>query len=107
MLDLMERTNVRVGRGSPMGDDGIWLSGPRDVEPEETDRVLSTDLSFAVSIVLFSLTAARVGPGGCFVGLVEGSLLSLWTRTDRIYLHDSSASHQLCGISSLTATGSS
>jgi hypothetical protein len=42
MLDLMERTNVRVGRGAPMGDDGIWLSGPRDVEPEETDRVLST-----------------------------------------------------------------
>ncbi len=41
MLDLMERTNVRVGRGSPMGDDGIWLLGPRDVEPEETDRVLS------------------------------------------------------------------
>ena len=42
MLDLMERTNVRVGRGSPMGDDGIWLSGPRDVKQEETDRVLST-----------------------------------------------------------------
>jgi len=42
MLDLMERTNVRVGRGSPMGDDGIWLSGLKDVEPEETDRVLST-----------------------------------------------------------------
>jgi hypothetical protein len=39
MLDLMERTNVRVGRGSRMGDDGIWLSGPRDVKQEETDRV--------------------------------------------------------------------
>ena len=34
MLDLMDLTNVRVGRGSPMGDDGIRLSGPRDVEPE-------------------------------------------------------------------------
>jgi hypothetical protein len=42
MLDLMDRTNSRVGCGAPMGDDGIWLSGPRDVEPEETDRVLST-----------------------------------------------------------------
>ena len=41
MLDVMEITNIRVGRGSPMGDDGIWLSGPRDVEPEETDRLLS------------------------------------------------------------------
>ena len=42
MLDLMERTNVKVGHGSPMGDDRIWLSGPRDVKPEETDRVLLT-----------------------------------------------------------------
>jgi len=41
MLDLMEKTNVRVGCGAPMGDDGIWLSGPRDVKPEETDRLLS------------------------------------------------------------------
>ena len=42
MLDPMERTNVRVGHGSPMGDDGIWLSGPRDVKPEEMDCVLLT-----------------------------------------------------------------
>ena len=27
MLDVMERTNVRVGRGAPIGVDGIWLSG--------------------------------------------------------------------------------
>ena len=31
-----------VGRGAPMGDDRIWLSGPRDVKPEQMDRVLST-----------------------------------------------------------------
>jgi len=38
----MEKTNVRIGRGGPMNDDGIWLSGgPRDIEPEDTDRVLS------------------------------------------------------------------
>ena len=37
----MERTNVMVGCGAPLGDDGIWLSGPGDVEPEETDRLLS------------------------------------------------------------------
>ena len=41
MLDLMEMSSVTVGRGAPMGDDGIWLLGSRDVEPEETDRVLS------------------------------------------------------------------
>jgi hypothetical protein len=27
LLDLMERTNVRVGRGAPIGDDGIFLDG--------------------------------------------------------------------------------
>ena len=27
LLDLMERTNVTVGRGAPIGDDGIWLDG--------------------------------------------------------------------------------
>jgi hypothetical protein len=27
MVDLMERSNVRVGRGVPIGDDGIWLDG--------------------------------------------------------------------------------
>ena len=41
MPDLMERTNVRVGHGAPMGDDGIWLSGPRDFEPEKMGRLLS------------------------------------------------------------------
>ena len=41
MLDLMKRTNVRVGRGSPMGDDGIWLAPPRNDNPEATDRILS------------------------------------------------------------------
>jgi hypothetical protein len=45
MLDQMVRTNVRVGRGAPMGKDGIWLSGENvtvNVEPELTNRVLST-----------------------------------------------------------------
>jgi hypothetical protein len=27
LVDLMERSNVRVGRGLPIGDDGIWLDG--------------------------------------------------------------------------------
>ena len=44
MLDVMVRTNVRVGRGAPIGGDGIWLSGTTEVEPEameENDRDLS------------------------------------------------------------------
>jgi hypothetical protein len=42
LLDLMEKSNIRIGRGGPMGDDGLWLSGQNTVEAEETDRVLST-----------------------------------------------------------------
>ncbi len=37
----MERSNVRVGRGAPIDDDGIWLSGmteEEEREQEETDE---------------------------------------------------------------------
>ena len=27
LLDLMERSNVHIGRGAPVRDDGVWLSG--------------------------------------------------------------------------------
>jgi len=30
--DVMERSNVRVGRGAPIDDDGIWLSGMMEEE---------------------------------------------------------------------------
>ena len=60
MLDLMEQTNVRVGRGSPMGDDGIWLSGPRDVEPEETDRVLSAQFDQRRNVLVNHLHMFRL-----------------------------------------------
>ena len=42
LLDLMEKSNIRIGRGGPMGDDGLWLSGPKEIDAEDTDRVLST-----------------------------------------------------------------
>ncbi len=38
MLDVMERTNVRVGRGAPLGFDGIWLSGTTEIEPEAAEE---------------------------------------------------------------------
>ena len=41
----MERTNVRVGRGAPIGVDGIWLSGTTEVEQEATEEN-DCDLSF-------------------------------------------------------------
>ncbi len=44
MLDQMERSCVRVGRGAPMGNDGIWLDG-ETVLTEVTD--LTPSLQFA------------------------------------------------------------
>ncbi len=37
----MEKTNVKIGRGGPVGNDGIWSSGPKDIKPEQTDCLLS------------------------------------------------------------------
>jgi hypothetical protein len=44
MLDQIERSRVRVGRGAPMGNDGIWLDR-ETVLTEVTDKTLS--LQFA------------------------------------------------------------
>jgi hypothetical protein len=42
LLDLMDCPNVHVGRGAPLGDDGLWLSGPRELRRDDniTDRIL-------------------------------------------------------------------
>ena len=37
----MVRHNVRVGRGYPIGDDGLWLSGHTYLPINETERFLS------------------------------------------------------------------
>lgn len=42
LLDQMERTDVRVGRGYPIGDDGLWLSGHTTVDTTETEKFLAT-----------------------------------------------------------------
>ncbi len=42
----MERSNVRVGRGAPIDDDGIWLSGmtaEENREQEETEEESEED----------------------------------------------------------------
>ncbi len=41
LLDLMDRTTVRVGRGYPIGEDGIWLSGHSNNINETCERALS------------------------------------------------------------------
>jgi hypothetical protein len=55
MLDVMERTNVRVGRGAPIGVDGIWLSGRTEGEPEsmeDNDRDLSVQFLHCRSLLV-------------------------------------------------------
>ena len=41
LLDLMERSTVRVGRGAPLADDGMWLSGRVEGEEERADGGVS------------------------------------------------------------------
>ena len=42
LVDLMERSNVRVGRGVLIGDDGIWLDGhTTNVSTDTSELALS------------------------------------------------------------------
>jgi hypothetical protein len=42
LIDLMERNNVRVGRGYPIEDDGVWLDGhTTNLDINAMDRFLS------------------------------------------------------------------
>ncbi len=42
LLDVMERNDVRVGRGAPLLGDGIWLDGGSDTANEDGgDRMLA------------------------------------------------------------------
>jgi len=62
MLAQMERNNVWVGRGAPIGTDGIWLDG-NTVATEATDVVLS--LQFAKRRLLLAkhlLVLCKKGP---------------------------------------------
>jgi hypothetical protein len=55
MLDVMERTDVRVGRGAPIGVGGIWLSGTMEGEPEaaeDNDRDLSVQFLHRRSLLV-------------------------------------------------------
>ena len=38
LLDIMVRHNVRVGRGYPIGDDGLWLSRHTYSMERDTER---------------------------------------------------------------------
>ncbi len=40
-LDLMVQTNLWVGRGYPIGDDGLWLDGHTMANEDKTERFLA------------------------------------------------------------------
>ena len=46
------RYNVRVGRGYPIGNDGIWLSGQSAIMDNETDHFLATQFGRRRSILV-------------------------------------------------------
>ncbi len=56
MLDQIKRSRVRVGRGSPMGNDGIWL-GRETVLTEVTDLTLS--LHFCKEMLVIGKVSLR------------------------------------------------
>ena len=50
MLDQMERNRVRVGRGAPIGTDGVWLDG-NTVATEATNVMQSRHFAKRCSLV--------------------------------------------------------
>ena len=58
MLDLMERNQVRVGRGAPIGLDGVWLDG-NTVAHEATDMMQSMQFAKRRSLLAKHLYVFR------------------------------------------------
>ncbi len=59
MLDQMERNTVRVGRGAPIGTDGIWLDGNSTVATEATDVMWSLQFAKRHSLLAKHLKVLR------------------------------------------------
>jgi hypothetical protein len=52
LLDQMVRNSVRVGRGYPIGDDGLWLDGNTvNVDTNASERFLSTQFGLRRSLL--------------------------------------------------------
>jgi len=63
LLDIMVRHNVRVGRGYPIGDDGLWLSGHTHSSESETERFLATKFGMRRALLAKHLNVFRkLGP---------------------------------------------
>ena len=61
LLDLMERDQVPIGRGLPIGDDGMWLSSNTNVNSEEagSDRILSAEFIHRRNVLVKHLHVFR------------------------------------------------
>jgi hypothetical protein len=79
LLDLMVRTNIRVGQGAPIGNDGIWLDGhtthySTDTSELRCQKKLQRGVHCWLSIFTSSVgkaqcsTRAGRGPRGRVVG---------------------------------------
>ena len=88
LLDLMDQTNVHVGRGARLGDGGLWLSGPREVGPDNniSDRILLEEFFHRRSQLVEHLHHfCRNGPiGGGLPDSREEALLQLKIHSDGI-----------------------
>jgi hypothetical protein len=52
LLNMMERNNVRVGRGYPIGNDRVWLDGHTvNVDINASERFLSTQFGMRRSLL--------------------------------------------------------
>ena len=67
LLDLMERNHTRVGRGGPLENDGIWLSGGNTLtnDVDDTNAVLANKFVRRRAILAMHLRVSReIGPIG-------------------------------------------
>ncbi len=60
LLDQMVRNSMRVGRGYPIGDDGLWLDGNTvNVDTNASERFLSTQFGMRRSLLAKHLHVFR------------------------------------------------
>ena len=64
LLNLMERHNTRAGRGGPLENDGIWLSGNTATDHDvKTNAILSNKFVRRRAILAMHLRVLReIGP---------------------------------------------
>ena len=70
MLDQMERNAVRVGRGAPIGMDGIWLDGHTVATEPTADILFSLQFAKRRSLLATHLKVLRSLKGAINVDVI-------------------------------------